>query len=72
MYGESDREQGEERAFDVVGQRKIGGERRCDGVRERQRGKGEESICEESPEGDRLERTDENKWTDGDITLVVD
>lgn len=34
--------------------------------------KGGESICEEIPEGDRLERTDENKWTDGDITLVVD
>lgn len=41
VYGESDREQGEERAFDGVGQREIGGERRrreCDGVRASQRG----------------------------------
>lgn len=41
MYGESDREQGEERAFDGEGQREIGGERQrreFDRVRERQKG----------------------------------
>lgn len=64
MCGESDREQGEERAFDGVGQGEIGGERRR---RERDGERGE-SICEEIPEEETIEikrRADEGKWTDG-------